>query len=148
MCDSGMFRPSWYGVSAGAAGRTAASPPLGARRGIPADTTRVTGNNRVVSDMQTDAVIDALVADAQLKAFVRDRRIEALPAKMSRRRELLDVVAQAFEPGVRYPEPAVDEFLRRLYPDHAALRRYLVDEELLDRANGEYWRIGGTTRSS
>jgi hypothetical protein len=49
--------------------------------------------------MQTDAVIDALVADPQLKAFVRDRRIEALHAKMWRRRELLDAVAQAFEPG-------------------------------------------------
>jgi len=98
--------------------------------------------------MQTDAVIDALAADPQLKAFVRDRRIEALPAKMSRRRELLDVVARAFEPGVRYPEPAVDDFLRRLHPDHAALRRYLVDEEFLDRANGEYWRIAGATRSS
>ena len=109
--------------------------------------TRLTGNNRVLSDTQPDAVIDALAADPQLKAFVRDRRIEA-PAKMSRRRELLDVVAQAFEPGVRYPEPAVEDFLRRLYPDHAALRRYLVDEEFLDRANGEYWRIGGTTRRS
>ena len=125
-----------------------ASPPLGARRGIPADTTRLTGNNRVVSDLQTDAVIDALAADPQLKAFLRDRRIEALPAKMSRRRELLDVVAQAFEPGVRYREPAVDDFLGRLYPDHAALRRYLVDEEFLDRADGDYWRIGGTTWSA
>ena len=108
----------------------------------------LSGNNRVVSDVQTDAVIDALAGNQQLKAFVRDRRIGALPAKMSRRRELLDVVAQAFEPGLRYPEPAVDEVLRRLYPDHAALRRYLVDEEFLDRANGEYWRIGGTTPSS
>lgn len=102
----------------------------------------------MVSDTQPDAVIDALAADPQLKAYVCDRRIEVLPAKMSRRRELLDVVAQAFEPGVRYPEPVVDDFLRRLYPDHAALRRYLVDEEFLDRAKGEYWRTGGTTRRS
>ena len=98
--------------------------------------------------MQTDAVIDALAGDAKLRPFVCDRRIDALPAKMSRRRELLDVVAQAFEPGVRYPEPAVDDFLRRLHPDHAALRRYLVDEDFLGRANGEYWRIGGTTYRS
>lgn len=40
--------------------------------------------------------------------------------------------------------PTVGDFLRRLHPDHAALRRYLVDEEFLGRANGEYWRIGGT----
>src|SRR5215207_8487224 len=29
-------------------------------------------------------------------------------------------------------------------PDAAALLRFLVDEGLLDRAGGEYWRIGGT----
>ena len=28
--------------------------------------------------------------------------------------------------------------------DTATLRRYLVDEAMLDRADGEYWRIGGT----
>jgi hypothetical protein len=102
----------------------------------------------VVPDIQPDAVIAALASDPKLRVFVRDGRIGALPAKMSRRREMLDVVAQAFEPGVRYPEPVVDDFLRKLHDDHAALRRYLVDEEFLDRAHGEYWRVGGTTTRS
>jgi len=31
-----------------------------------------------------------------------------------------------------------------LHPDHAALRRYLVDEGFLERAGGIYWRTGGT----
>ncbi len=66
-----------------------------------------------------------------------------MPARRSRRLELLAEVAQIFEPGVRYPEPAVNEYLRAIYPDYAALRRYLVDEEFKDRADGEYWRIGG-----
>jgi hypothetical protein len=108
--------------------------------------TRPTGHNRVVPDTQIDAVMGALAADPRLKPFVRDRRIDALPAKLSRRRVLLDIVAQAFEPGIRYPERAVDDVLRRLHADHAALRRHLVDEEFLDRANGEYWRTGGTTQ--
>jgi hypothetical protein len=38
----------------------------------------------------------------------------------------------------------VNEILEHRHPDTASLRRYLVDEELLDRAAGEYWRIGGT----
>jgi hypothetical protein len=33
--------------------------------------------------------------------------------------------------------------LRAWHDDHAALRRYLVEEGLLGRANGEYWRTGG-----
>jgi hypothetical protein len=39
---------------------------------------------------------------------------------------------------------AVNAVLERWYPDPAALRRYLVDEGMLDREAGEYWRSGGT----
>lgn len=67
-----------------------------------------------------------------------------MPAKQSRRLLLLDTIAQGFEPGVRYPEPSVNEFLAAIHPDFAALRRYLVDEGFLSRAEGEYWRSGGT----
>ena len=49
----------------------------------------------------------------------------------------------SFEPGVRYPEREVDAVLRAWHDDHAALRRYLVDEALLARENGVYWRVGG-----
>ena len=66
-----------------------------------------------------------------------------MPAKQSRRLQLLATVVQAFEPGVRYPERAVNEVLGAMFADYAALRRYLVDEQLLARADGEYWRIGG-----
>jgi len=64
--------------------------------------------------------------------------------KRSRRLLLLDEIAQAFEPGVRYPEQRVSQFLGILHPDYAALRRYLVDEELLTRSGGQYWRSGGS----
>ena len=95
----------------------------------------------------TDNRPDGLLADppAALRAFVRDGRITAIPAKRPRRRMLLDQVAQAFEPGRRYPEPMVDEILKPIFDDHCALRRYLIDEEFLSRtADGIYWRAGGT----
>jgi hypothetical protein len=38
----------------------------------------------------------------------------------------------------------VNVLLREFWHDHAALRRYLVDEGFLTRDNGEYWRSGGT----
>jgi hypothetical protein len=88
-----------------------------------------------------------LLADppAQLRAFIRDGRITVMPAKRASRLLLLDQVAQAFEPGRRYPEPVVDEILKALFDDHCALRRYLVDEDFLSRtADGIYWRAGGT----
>ena len=88
----------------------------------------------------------ALLADppGQLRAYVREGRITALPARRTRRRLLLDQVAQAFEPGRRYPEAVVDEILKAVYDDHCTLRRYLVDESFMSRAAGVYWRTGGT----
>lgn len=44
----------------------------------------------------------------------------------------------------RYSEQMVNLILGRRHQDTAALRRYLVDEGLLDRAEGHYWRSGGT----
>jgi hypothetical protein len=34
--------------------------------------------------------------------------------------------------------------LARFHPDYCALRRHMVDEEILDRSDGVYWRAGGT----
>jgi hypothetical protein len=38
--------------------------------------------------------------------------------------------------------------LGKRHPDTAMLRRYLVDEGLLDRADGEYWRSGGSVEAT
>lgn len=99
-------------------------------------------------DLDPAPVLEALARDPQLRVFLGNDRIETMPARRSRRRLLLDQVAQAFEPGVRYPESQVSLFLGELHPDYAALRRYLVDEEFLSRANGRYWRTGGTVAPS
>lgn len=87
--------------------------------------------------------MDALERDVKLSVFVRDGRIEAMPAKWSRRLLLLNEVAQAFEPGIRYPESEVNRVLGEMFSDYATLRRHLVDEQLMERADGKYWRIGG-----
>jgi hypothetical protein len=82
---------------------------------------------------------------SRLRPYVRDGRISVMPAKRAARLVLLDRVAQAFEPGRRYPEQAVNEILKAVYDDHAALRRYLIDKGLLSRTpGGTYWRSGGT----
>jgi hypothetical protein len=89
-------------------------------------------------------VAGLLNREDQLSPFVRDGRITVMPARPAKRRLLLDCVAQAFEPGHRYPEAAVDDVLKALCDDHAALRRHLVDEGFLSRQAGMYWRSGGT----
>lgn len=82
--------------------------------------------------------------DAVLGAFMKDGRITTMPAKRSKRLLVLDYAAALFEVGVHYSELELNGILRPVFDDYVALRRYLVDEGFLDRANGEYWRSGGT----
>ena len=85
--------------------------------------------------------------------FLRDGHVQ-IPAARGKRLAVLDHLAGLFEPGRRYPEREVNETLRAWHPDYAMLRRYLVDEGFLDRADEPapsgsrsekvYWRTGGT----
>jgi len=88
-----------------------------------------------------------------LSRFIRGGRLLVIPSKRVKRLVVLDYLAHLFEPGQRYPEAEVNERLGALHPDFAALRRYLVDEEFLERADEVtpegrsikiYWRAGGT----
>jgi hypothetical protein len=81
---------------------------------------------------------------AVLRNFWDDGRITALPMALGKRRLVLDFLAAQFEPGDIYPEAKVNALLSKFHPDVAALRRYLVDEEFLERRDGFYWRTGGT----
>jgi hypothetical protein len=79
-----------------------------------------------------------------LRVFVRNGRLTQIPTQRSKRLVVLDRLSQEFEPGRRYSERTVNAVLGRWHSDTAALRRYLVDEQLLTREHGEYWRSGGT----
>jgi hypothetical protein len=85
--------------------------------------------------------------------FLRGGRQVAIPAARSKRLVVLDHLAGLFEPGRRYPEREVNEILGAVHPDYAMLRRYLVDDGFLARADEAgsgsrsvkvYWRTGGT----
>ena len=70
-------------------------------------------------------------------------RLRSMPRPGRKRQIVLEHVVTVFEPGARYPEVEVNAILRAFHDDVAALRRYLVEAELLERADGIYWRIGG-----
>lgn len=80
---------------------------------------------------------------AVLRRFFQGETLIEIPASRTKRLVVLERLALDFEPGVHYPEAQVNEMLERYHPDRAALRRYLVDEGFLDRAEGLYWRSGG-----
>jgi hypothetical protein len=78
-----------------------------------------------------------------LDRFFEGSRLTSIPMNRSKRLVVLERLAQEFEPGLRYSERLVNLTLRTYHDDYAALRRYLVDEGLLTRAEGVYWRSGG-----
>jgi len=69
-------------------------------------------------------------------------RLLAIPARQKKRVSVLRWLVEDFEPGRRYPETEINQIIGRRHWDFAALRRYLVDEELMQRRNSIYWRAG------
>jgi len=113
---------------------------------------------RAVSD--TGRPMDPIVGDEMtddervvLSRFFAGRALTKIPVDRSKRLIVLERLALEFDVGRRYDEPTVNGILHGFHPDVAALRRYLVDEHLLDRSNRqdghpEYWRSGGRVPST
>jgi hypothetical protein len=71
-----------------------------------------------------------------------DGRLTALPARAAKRRLVLEWVVSRFDEGRSYSEPEVNGLLLAVHDDVASLRRFLVDEGLLERQAGVYQRAG------
>ena len=82
-----------------------------------------------------------------LRTFVHDGRLTSFPTQRSKRLVVLDLIAQDFEPGLKYSELEVNVLVGRWHDDYAAIRRWLVDELFLSRDAGVYWRSGGSAES-
>ena len=96
----------------------------------------------MTDDLQRAA---AAQSDSVLRRFFGpDGRLTSMPAKQSRKLAVFDLIAQRFVPGVRYAELEVNRELMQVYDDYVSLRRGLVDFGMLDRADGWYWRSGGS----
>ncbi len=89
--------------------------------------------------------VAAMDSSAILPRFLGpDGRLVSIPRKRAKLLVVLDRLAQEFELGRTYQEREVVVVLTRFHDDHAALRRYLVDEQFLSREHSVYWRTGGT----
>ncbi|HEY7564269.1 MAG TPA: DUF2087 domain-containing protein [Acidimicrobiia bacterium] len=93
-----------------------------------------------------DAVLEGPWTDDErqiLGRFFVGTRLTEVPAPRARRLVVLERLAHEFEVGLRYSEKEVNSILQTFHPDYATLRRHLVDEGFLSRADGSYWRTGG-----
>ncbi len=75
-------------------------------------------------------------------AFIKDDRLVSIPARHKKRLVILRyLVDRSFPEDRAYPEKEVNQRLALFHPDVAALRRYMVEENLLTRESGEYRRL-------
>ncbi len=80
---------------------------------------------------------------AILGRFFDGVRLVQIPQAAAKRRLVMEKIALSFEPGRRYPERDVNFAIQLIHPDYAAIRRYMIEEGFMDRADGAYWRTGG-----
>jgi hypothetical protein len=93
--------------------------------------------------------LPALVEDVEyevwerkvLDTFLAGDQIEALPSGYKKRLVVLKWLVNHFEEGVRYTEDEVSATIERHHPDYCTLRRELIMNGLMEREDGEYWRI-------
>src|SRR3989442_11746175 len=69
-------------------------------------------------------------------------RLISIPVQHKKRLAVLKWLGEDFPPGPLYPESEGNRVISRRHPDFASLRRYLVDEELMQRPRGVYSRTG------
>lgn len=75
-----------------------------------------------------------------LRDFFQGPRLTEIPANRKKRSVVLRWLATLFEPGTSYTEAQVNEIIQRHHPDASTLRREMVGEHLLQRAQGIYQR--------
>ncbi len=73
--------------------------------------------------------------------FSPEGRLKSIPSQHKKLMVVLAYLVKQFEADRRYPEKQVNEILGRFHRDFAALRRYLIDNRLMAREKGEYWRL-------
>jgi hypothetical protein len=99
--------------------------------------------------MVDGAAVEGQQLATLLRNFLRDGRLIRLPAKSTKRKEVLRYLAMRdFRPHTWYAEQEVNEVLKAwcagaVATDYVSVRRYLIDYHILDREDaGRYWLLG------
>lgn len=84
---------------------------------------------------------DAFERQVFLTFLNPDGSIRAFPTQDKKFLVILRYVRDQFDRERHYTEKEVNTLIKRLHPDSATLRRCMVENGWMARANGEYWRM-------
>ena len=72
--------------------------------------------------------------------FSEDGSLISIPARSSKKIEVLKRIAEEFSTGVIYPERDLNEIIARFHGDTAAIRRHMIEFGIMERnTSSEYW---------
>ena len=88
--------------------------------------------------LNEELMYDEAFAEKVKRVFWRDGLIVALPSQLKKRKVLLDLLLEDFEPGRSYTEQEVNFMILDHYDDYCTIRREMVEMGLLRREKGLY----------
>ena len=70
-----------------------------------------------------------------------DGKLDVFPSKEKRKWIVLQHIIKRFEPNIIYSEKEINDSLKVIYSDFAAIRRYLIDFGFMNRSKDckKYW---------
>jgi DNA-binding HxlR family transcriptional regulator len=77
--------------------------------------------------------------DKILRSFFQMGKLKNIPVQMEKRKVILNEMAKAFEPYIEYTEKEVNIAIADFHDDFCTIRKYMVEEGILERDNGIYW---------
>ena len=74
-----------------------------------------------------------------IDAFMEYGKLKSIPAQRKKKRIILELIAEKFEPGRHYTEREVNIIIADFNDDFCTLRRDMISEGILKREKSEYW---------
>lgn len=92
------------------------------------------------------AEVDPVITEQQektrasvLKSFIAsDGRLKSIPAQLKKKLIVLEEVVKRLEPGRKYEEKEINEFIKTFHEDFATLRREFIMHQYMFREDGIY----------
>jgi biotin operon repressor len=84
---------------------------------------------------------DAEYRQKVIDSYFEYGKLKSIPAQRKKERIILEEIVKAFDPGKIYTEREVNIIIADFHDDFCTIRRDMISEKLMDRENGNYWRI-------
>lgn len=70
--------------------------------------------------------------------FAKDGRLRSIPAQYKKKLIALEHVVERLEPGRKYTEKEINEFIKQFHEDYATIRREFIMHQFMYREDGIY----------